>query len=129
MFNLSSSERTVVIFLVVTLLVGNVVLFIKSKRKDFAEEIKFVGEERPSLDEVIEETERFVREDRRNLTVDINTASEEELQFLPGIGPSIAKRIIDYRKNRRFGTKEEIMRVKGIGKVKYERLKDYIKVR
>lgn len=129
MFNLTSSERTVVIFLVVTLLVGNVVLFIKFKKKDFAEEIKFVGEERPSLDEVIKETERFVREDRRNLIVDISTASEEELQFLPGIGPSIAKRIIDYRKNRRFGTKEEIMRVKGIGKAKYERLKDYIKVR
>ena len=48
--------------------------------------------------------------------VDVNHASEEELQMLPGIGPVLAKKIIDYRdKNTYFRTVQDLMKVKGIG--------------
>lgn len=59
--------------------------------------------------------------------VNINTAGEAELDKLPGIGPAMAKRIIEYRtENGAFQAPEEIKRVKGIGDAKYEQMKDKI---
>lgn len=60
-------------------------------------------------------------------TININTASLEELERLPGIGPSIAQKIIDYRQeNGPFTSIDEIQDVSGIGPVKYEQIKDLI---
>ena len=59
--------------------------------------------------------------------VNINTADEKELDKLPGIGPAMAKRIVEYRtENGAFQSPEEIKRVKGIGDAKYEKMKDKI---
>jgi competence protein ComEA len=61
--------------------------------------------------------------------VNINTASLEELNALPGIGPTIAQKIIDYREaNGPFSTIEDIMNVSGIGPSTFEDLKDLITV-
>ena len=59
--------------------------------------------------------------------ININTATEEELDTLPGIGPSTAAKIIDYRKeNGKFKNIEEIKEVSGIGDAKYEKIKELI---
>lgn len=59
--------------------------------------------------------------------VNINTASSEELQKLPGIGPAMAKRIIDYREaNGNFSDLADLQKVKGIGKAKYSKIQDKI---
>ncbi|MBU1104636.1 helix-hairpin-helix domain-containing protein [Candidatus Parcubacteria bacterium] len=59
--------------------------------------------------------------------VNINTASEAQLDTLPGIGPSIAKGIIEYREtNGAFTSIEEIMRVTNIGRAKFDGMKDLI---
>ena len=59
--------------------------------------------------------------------VNINTAKQTELETLPGIGPSTAQKIIDYRtKNGLFETIEDIQNVKGIGDGKFEEIKDNI---
>jgi competence protein ComEA len=61
--------------------------------------------------------------------ININTASVEELDKLPGIGPSIAKAIVDYRTaNGPFKTIEGINDVKGIGDALFAKIKDSITV-
>ncbi|MFZ2053163.1 MAG: helix-hairpin-helix domain-containing protein [Candidatus Aminicenantales bacterium] len=61
--------------------------------------------------------------------VNINTASLEELQKLPRIGPQIAQRILDYRKeNGSFKRIEDILKVRGVGEKMFEQLKDQITV-
>jgi competence protein ComEA len=59
--------------------------------------------------------------------VNINTASSEELQLLPRVGPALAGRIIEFREaNGPFQTVDEILAVKGIGESSFEKLKPYI---
>lgn len=59
--------------------------------------------------------------------ININTASAELLEQIPGIGNSTALKIIEYRKsNGKFKTKEDIKNVSGIGDAKYESIKQYI---
>lgn len=61
--------------------------------------------------------------------VNVNTASIAELDTLPGIGPTTAQKIIDYRtQNGHFLNIEDIINVSGIGPATYERLKDLITV-
>lgn len=61
--------------------------------------------------------------------VNINTATQTELETLPGIGPSLALKIINYRKeNGKFKSIEELKSVNGIGENKYEEIKKYIYV-
>ncbi|MCB9423200.1 MAG: helix-hairpin-helix domain-containing protein [Ardenticatenaceae bacterium] len=61
--------------------------------------------------------------------VNINTANLDELDALPGIGPSTAQKILNYRdENGRFNTIEELMNVSGIGEAKFDGVKDLITV-
>lgn len=62
--------------------------------------------------------------------VNINTALQTELETLPGIGPSIATKIITYRKeNGGFKTIKDIKEVSGIGESKFNNIKDLITVK
>ncbi|MCL4274234.1 MAG: ComEA family DNA-binding protein [Anaerolineales bacterium] len=61
--------------------------------------------------------------------ININTATVSELDSLPGIGPSLAQRIVDYRtQNGAFSTIEGIMEVSGVGPATFENIKDLITV-
>jgi comEA protein len=61
--------------------------------------------------------------------ININTASLEELQKLPRIGPQVAQRILDYRKeNGSFKRVEDILKVRGVGEKMFSQLKDLITV-
>ena len=67
---------------------------------------------------------------RKTNTVNINAASQTELETLPGIGPSIALKIVNYRKeNGKFSKIEDIKNVSGIGESKFNKIKDFIRVK
>lgn len=60
-------------------------------------------------------------------TVNINTASVQQLQLLPRVGPALAQRVVEFReKNGPFKSPEELMRVKGIGEKSFALLKPYV---
>lgn len=60
-------------------------------------------------------------------TLDINTATAEELTKLPGIGEALSQAIVEYReKNGYFSCIEDIMKVNGIGEGRFAAIKEYI---
>jgi competence protein ComEA len=62
--------------------------------------------------------------------VNLNKATETELQTLPGIGPSKAAAIIEYREsNGEFATIEDLQNISGIGEKTFEKLKDLVSVK
>ena len=61
--------------------------------------------------------------------LNLNAATAEELQKLPGIGEALAERIVRYRTEQgRFQTIEELMNVSGIGQGKFDAVKELIAV-
>ncbi len=59
--------------------------------------------------------------------ININTATAEDLTLLPGIGETLAKRIIEYRTQiGHFAQLEDLMNVSGIGKTRFQQICDYI---
>lgn len=62
--------------------------------------------------------------------ININKATQTELETIPGVGPSTALKIINYREeNGKFSSIEDIKNVSGIGDSKYEQMKEYITIK
>lgn len=61
--------------------------------------------------------------------ININTATAEQLELLPGIGPAMAKKIIDHRAAKPFAEPVQVVRIKGIGRKTFEKLKPMLTVK
>ena len=88
----------------------------------------------PNINDKTEETNNVEithsNEETKQKIVNINTATQTQLETLPGIGPSLAMKIINYREEKgKFSKIEDIKNVSGIGESKYESIKDLIKVK
>jgi competence ComEA-like helix-hairpin-helix protein len=69
------------------------------------------------------------KETSLNRKIDINKATAEELEMLPGVGKQTAVRILEYRnRHNGFRKTDELMDVKGIGEKKFSKLKNYVTI-
>ena len=65
----------------------------------------------------------------KNQKININKANAQDLESVPGIGPSTAEKIVTYRnENGKFSSIDDLKNVTGIGEKKFESIKDYISV-
>ncbi len=109
MIYLTSQERKAIIFILCLVVLGIGVDFIKKKTH------------RKSLINYEELQDRFFDK------IDINRAKFSQLTSIPGVGETLARRIIDYRRaHGDFEDIEEVMNVRGIKKRKFEKLEKYI---
>lgn len=61
--------------------------------------------------------------------IDLNQATAQQLTQLPGIGPALAKRIVEFREQHGpFTRVEDLMKVRGIGEKSFQKLRPYVKV-
>jgi len=60
--------------------------------------------------------------------VNLNTATVDQLDALPGVSPRVAQDIVAHRKSHPFSRPEEVVRVKGFGRNRFERLRPHLAV-
>lgn len=114
------------------IIINNISELEKIEDKKNIEEIKINNKSNISVKEsdvITNDKSDIVKENdsNKNTIVNINTCTLEELLSINGIGESKAKSIIEYRENvGLFTSKEDIMKVSGIGNSLYDKIKDYI---
>ena len=123
MFDLKKQERVIVIFLIAILAIGSLVAVLKKTCHAAKVDIKSFAAYGTS------ENERKPVERTNAKSVNVNSASAQDIAKLDGIGESLAARIVDYRtRNGRFRSKDEIVKVRGIGEKLFNRIKDNISI-
>jgi comEA protein len=124
-FSFTPQETRALIFLVVALLVGSGITLYKRTHPKFAPELILQKREILSSSQ-----DNYPPDTGMNMRgIDINRANQEQLQLLPGIGPVISKRIVEYRETHGdFKKIEDVIQVKGVGSNTFQRIKDYIAV-
>lgn len=144
MINFTPQERKALLFLVIVLLLGSGITLYKKYHSDFAPELLLKPKKKviesnvsqPSLNLVPDASTALPAEtsspkitQEKIRQVNLNSATQDELESLPSIGPVLAKRIIEYRNQKGgFKTIEEIKQVKGIKNKIFEKIKNYITV-
>ena len=83
----------------------------------------------PQAQPVSTETSEETLPTETQTLLDINTATSEQLQTLPGIGPALAQQILDYRQEHGpFHSTAELTKISGIGLMRLDAILDYITV-
>ncbi len=126
---LTATERTVILFLTVTFLLGAGIrlyqeTFPSAKRFDYrASDSTYAA-----LNEAIEK-DQLPRDSVSSRIVNINRASKEQLESLPGVGEVTAERILLYRDEiGNFKNIDDLKNVKGITKKRFKQIKPFITV-
>lgn len=119
--NMSPTERKVLVVLTLFLILGIGVRFYQkeSAKVDLravpTQELEFVKK-------------KFEENRVKKMQVDLNSATAQELEELPGIGPKLAQEIILHREKTPFAHSEDVLKIKGFGKVRYGKLRSYLLV-
>ncbi len=88
-----------------------------------------VAPELPEIDTAVRTAQPGVQEQGERKPVDVNKATVEQLQQVPGIGPALAQRIIDFRtEHGLFEKVDDLLNVRGIGTTTLDKLKPYLTI-
>ena len=73
--------------------------------------------------------DRVVESCVNKVGVDVNSASQHLLQYISGLGPQLAQRIVDYRsENGKFTSRKELQKIKGMGAKSYEQAAGFLRI-
>lgn len=128
MLSITPQERRIIIFLVATLLIGCAVRLVRHHLFDGSPDVSIISSDRHDEEPAGAPTpdSQSVRTPER---IDINTADPKQLQSLSGIGPQLARRIVEHRDlHGPFSNPGDITAVPGIGEKTYLRLRERITV-
>lgn len=122
--NFTRTEKQLFFFLLVIFIFGFTL-----KTTKFQETVRDSKKYRKIDDKFTKLASLYEKKSSEKKIININKANEEELTELSGIGKKIAKRIVEYRKkNGKFITIDQIMKIKGIGEKKFNNIKNLITV-
>jgi len=128
MLSITPQEKRIVIFLVSTLLIGGAVRLVRYHLSDPPPEISIIPSE-PAGGDLSDALAPDSQEVKPPEKIDINTADPQQLQALSGIGPHLARRIVEHRlQHGPFSSPGDITSVPGIGEKTYQRLRDRITI-
>ncbi|MBL7071644.1 MAG: helix-hairpin-helix domain-containing protein [Candidatus Omnitrophica bacterium] len=118
---LTKQEKYIVIFLIAGAVCGASYSYYKKSHPPIDISFKKVLQQDASLQRELD----LLLEEAKS--ININQASFEEMMMLNGVGPALAHRIIEYRRqNGPFRSKEDILNIPGIGPKKFEAVKERI---
>jgi competence protein ComEA len=123
MIGLTPQETRILTFLVAALIIGSALSLYQHRHALPPVELVVGSQSQSGQANLIDSTSSRSLSDSTREKVDINVATQAELQSLPGIGPSLAQRIVDYRQaHGPFSSPEEITQVRGIGPKTYQKI-------
>ena len=124
--NFTPQETRAILFLLMALLVGSGIVLYQRSHPGFAPELKLDKSDVDSLGEI----EYISGSGQEKKVIDLNRATAAELQLLPGVGPALSRRIVEYRETKgEFVKIEDVMQVSGIGPKTFEAIRDYLTIR
>jgi len=113
MFNLEKHERSIIIFLILTFLLGLSIMIYRKSHPNIKIDIKT----------------STINLEQASPKININEAGADELMKIRGVGKVLAGRIIEYRSQKGlFLTTEDIKNVKGVGQALFDKIKNRISV-
>jgi len=120
--DIGKTEKAAIMILTILLFAGTVLFAVRLRATENRIEVIEGGISRMlSLIEV----ERILDEKRK---INMNTASIADIELLPGVGPGLARRIVEYRELvGKFRSPEDLKSVKGIGEKKLEVIRPFLK--
>jgi comEA protein len=123
--NFTPQETKAILFLLMALLVGSGIILYQRTHPGFAPQLKLDKSDVDSTGEI----KYLAGSGQEENAIDLNRATAAELQLLPGVGPALSKRIVEYREScGEFDKIEDVMQVSGIGPRTFEAIKDYLTV-
>lgn len=105
-------------------------IYIPKKGEELSQDSLIYSESSVGTDASVRSSSTHTSSSNKTTKININKAGQSELETIPGVGPSTALKIVNYREeNGKFKSIEDIKNVSGIGDAKYEQMKEYITVK